>query len=213
MATSYSVTHFPSFSKTLRCPLYPVISKLSLTFKPSSKSLKLRAVLSEKATTVTNDAPATRFQHCFSKSKDFLYCEGVKVQDILDSVEQRPFYLYSKPQISRNFEAYREALEGLKSIIGYAIKANNNLKILEHLRQLGCGAVLVSGNELKLALRAGFDPTRRSHSLEVVSELGRNPTSGIRANSKHLVKYHGRQGRSDGTYTKLSTISKTSKNP
>ncbi|XP_019053047.1 PREDICTED: diaminopimelate decarboxylase 2, chloroplastic-like isoform X2 [Nelumbo nucifera] len=160
MATSYSVTHFPSFSKTLRCPLYPVISKLSLTFKPSSKSLKLRAVLSEKATTVTNDAPATRFQHCFSKSKDFLYCEGVKVQDILDSVEQRPFYLYSKPQISRNFEAYREALEGLKSIIGYAIKANNNLKILEHLRQLGCGAVLVSGNELKLALRAGFDPTR-----------------------------------------------------
>jgi diaminopimelate decarboxylase len=69
-------------------------------------------------------------------------------------------YLYSKPQITRNFEAYDKALEGLNSIIGYAIKANNNLKILEHLRQLGCGAVLVSGNELKLALHAGFDPTK-----------------------------------------------------
>ncbi|KAL7207209.1 hypothetical protein ACSBR1_029220 [Camellia fascicularis] len=55
--------------------------------------------------------------------------------------------------------ACRDALEGLDSIIGYAIKANNNLKILEHLRKLGCGAVLVSGNELRLALHAGFDPT------------------------------------------------------
>ena len=81
----------------------------------------------------------------------------------MNQVEKRPFYLYSKPQIARNFEAYREALEGLRSIIGYAIKANNNLKILEHLRELGCGAVLVSGNELRLALRAGFDPTRYNY--------------------------------------------------
>ncbi|KAK9000446.1 hypothetical protein V6N11_080946 [Hibiscus sabdariffa] len=42
----------------------------------------------------------------------------------------------------------------------YAIKANSNLKILQHLRKLGCGAVLVSGNELKLALHAGFDLTK-----------------------------------------------------
>lgn len=82
------------------------------------------------------------------------------MQDVMETVERRPFYLYSKPQINRNFEAYREALEGLNSIIGYAIKANNNLKILEHLRILGCGAVLVSGNELRLALKAGFDPKR-----------------------------------------------------
>ena len=78
----------------------------------------------------------------------------------MDSVEKRPFYLYSKPQITRNFEAYSQALDGLSSIIGYAIKANNNSKILEYLRQLGCGAGLVSGNELRLALRAEFDPTK-----------------------------------------------------
>ena len=78
----------------------------------------------------------------------------------MDKVERSPFYLYSKDQITRNFEAYREALDGLDSLVGYAIKANNNLKILEHLRGLGCGAVLVSGNELRLALRGGFDPKR-----------------------------------------------------
>ncbi|KAL9257416.1 Diaminopimelate decarboxylase 2, chloroplastic-like protein, partial [Drosera capensis] len=75
----------------------------------------------------------------------------------MDSVEKRPFYLYSKKQITRNVEAYKDALE---SIIGYAVKANNNLKIVEYLRGLGCGSVLVSGNELRLALTAGFDPAR-----------------------------------------------------
>lgn len=86
----------------------------------------------------------------------------------MDSVERRPFYLYSKPQITRNVEAYKEALEGVSSVIGYAIKANNNLKILEHLRSLGCGAVLVSGNELRLALRSGFDPTKYVYFLKPI---------------------------------------------
>ncbi|CAL9103284.1 unnamed protein product [Musa acuminata var. zebrina] len=104
---------------------------------------------------------ATDFLHCFSKGEDgFLYCEGVRVRDVMEAVEWSPFYLYSKDQITRNFEAYKEALQGLRSVVGYAIKANNNLKILEHLKDLGCGAVLVSGNELRLALRAGFDPAR-----------------------------------------------------
>ncbi|KAK3420957.1 hypothetical protein EUGRSUZ_G01640 [Eucalyptus grandis] len=123
------------------------------------KRLLLRAAVSQNPAV---DQQATAFKHCFSKSRDgFLYCEDVKVEDVMESVERRPFYLYSKRQITRNVEAYREALEGLEgAVIGYAIKANNNLKILEHLRGLGCGAVLVSGNELRLALRAGFDPTR-----------------------------------------------------
>lgn len=90
-----------------------------------------------------------------------MYCEGVRVQDAMDAVpEKRPFYLYSQPQLTRNYAAYAAALEGLDSIVGFAIKANNNLKILQHLRQLGAGAVLVSGNELRLALAAGFDPSR-----------------------------------------------------
>ncbi|KAK4405280.1 Diaminopimelate decarboxylase 1, chloroplastic [Sesamum angolense] len=114
-----------------------------------------RAVLS------TPEPKTQNIQHCFTKSEDgFLLCEGVKVEEVMKVAEQSPFYLYSKPQITRNVEAYKEALEKLNSNIGYAIKANNNLKILEHLRKLGCGAVLVSGNELKLALHAGFDPTR-----------------------------------------------------
>ncbi|EPS59935.1 diaminopimelate decarboxylase, partial [Genlisea aurea] len=125
---------------------------------PAAQSLKSR---SARAVSSPPETRTQKFRHCFSRSDEgFLYCEGVKVEDVMEVTEKRPFYLYSKPQITRNVEAYRDALQGLNSIIGYAVKANNNLKILEHLRKSGCGAVLVSGNELKLALHAGFDPTR-----------------------------------------------------
>jgi len=133
---------------------------LKSTLKPL-KRLSVKAAVSQNSTKTLTKESASSFDHCFKKSSDgFLYCEGTKVQDIMETVEKRPFYLYSKPQITRNLEAYKEALEGVRSVIGYAIKANNNLKILEHLRSLGCGAVLVSGNELRLALLAGFDPTK-----------------------------------------------------
>ncbi|XP_062223374.1 probable diaminopimelate decarboxylase, chloroplastic [Phragmites australis] len=100
-------------------------------------------------------------KHCFRRGADgHLYCERVRVEDAMEAAERSPFYLYSKQQVVRNFASYRDALQGLRSVVGYAVKANNNLPVLRLLRELGCGAVLVSGNELRLALHAGFDPTR-----------------------------------------------------
>ena len=90
----------------------------------------------------------------------YLYCENLKIKTIQDQIPESPFYLYSLTQITENYKAYETALEGIESIIGYAIKANNNLTILKRLRELGSGAVLVSGNELRIALAAGFDPKR-----------------------------------------------------
>lgn len=96
----------------------------------------------------------------YAGTDGYLYCDGLRVDDIRQTVQQSPFYLYSQERIKQNYAAYQEALTGLDSIIGYAVKANNNLLILELLQGLGSGAVLVSGNELRLALAAGFDPTR-----------------------------------------------------
>ncbi|KAK9151016.1 hypothetical protein Syun_009325 [Stephania yunnanensis] len=182
MAASQFLARPPNLPISLKCPSPSLPLKPSLIFKPHSKTLKLRAVLSEKPIVAATATAANKFHHFFTKSDDdgFLRCEGVKVQDVIDSVDKRPSYLYIKPQITRNFDAYHEALIGLRSIIGYAIKANNNLKILEHLRQLGCGAVLVSGNELRLALRAGFDSTKLRRGrrvchrrlLEIGAKLG-----------------------------------------
>lgn len=110
----------------------------------------------------------------------FLYCDGLRIDDIRAQAESSPVYIYSKERIAQNYQAYKEALEGLDSIIGYAVKANNNLKIVEFLREMGSGAVLVSGNELRLAVKAGFDPTRtifngngkQPKELEMAVDLG-----------------------------------------
>ena len=96
----------------------------------------------------------------FAFKDGYLYCEGLRIKDIQAEVPESPFYLYSLAQVTANYKAYESALEGMESIIGYAVKANNNLTILKHLCELGSGAVLVSGNELKMALAAGFLPTR-----------------------------------------------------
>lgn len=73
---------------------------------------------------------------------------------------QQPGYLYSKNKLTENFRAYEDAFGDLPHIIGYAVKANNNLAMMKHLQSMGSGAVLVSGNELKLAMQAGFDTTK-----------------------------------------------------
>lgn len=92
--------------------------------------------------------------------KGFMMCESVRIREIQDALETSPVYIYSKAQLVNNFNAYKQALAGLDSIVGYAIKANNNLRIVELLRELGSGAVLVSGNELRLAVKAGMDMTK-----------------------------------------------------
>ena len=96
----------------------------------------------------------------FHYKDGYLYCEKLRVKDIQEHVPYSPFYLYSLAQLEANYAAYQKALEGLDSIIGYAIKANNNFNLLTRLSALGSGAVLVSGNELKVSLAAGFDLKR-----------------------------------------------------
>lgn len=107
------------------------------------------------APTAANPTPSFAFN-----DEGFMMCEQVNVRDLLDDVYLSPFYCYSKAQIIANYRAYEDALQGLDSIVGYAIKANNNLKIVELLRSLGSGAVLVSGNELRLAMKAGMDMSK-----------------------------------------------------
>ena len=96
----------------------------------------------------------------FHFKEGYLYCEKLQVKAIQEQLPHSPFYLYSLAQLEANYRAYENALDGIDSIVGYAVKANNNLSLLERLRRLGSGAVLVSGNELRISLAAGFDPRR-----------------------------------------------------
>jgi len=94
----------------------------------------------------------------FEVKDGYLYCEELRVKDIQNQVPDSPFYLYSRKVISENYLAYVKSLEGISSLVSYAIKANNNFTILKYLQKLGSGATLVSGNELRLASAVGFNP-------------------------------------------------------
>lgn len=104
--------------------------------------------------------PAGKGLGWYTGEDGFLYCDNLRVDDIRHQVPDSPFYLYSKARLMANFEAYKKALAGLESLPCYAVKANNNLVMMRALASAGAGAVLVSGNELKLAMAAGFDPAR-----------------------------------------------------
>ncbi len=138
----------------------------------AGRSIAIQAVAAEAPADVqtiqppTTQQPAAQSLGFYRGDDGYLYCDSVRVDDLRQQIpaEAGPFYLYSKEVITRNYKAYEAALQGLDSIVGYAIKANNNLLLMQHLQQLGSGAVLVSGNELKLAVAAGFDTTRCSKS-------------------------------------------------
>ncbi len=69
-----------------------------------------------------------------------------------------PFYLYSQKILEKNYlEFYNKAIENnLKAMVCFAVKSNNNKHLLKSLAKLGAGADIVSGGELKAALKAGL---------------------------------------------------------
>ncbi|SFV58573.1 Diaminopimelate decarboxylase [hydrothermal vent metagenome] len=76
----------------------------------------------------------------------------------LNSLVQKydtPLYLYDFDYIEMRYAELKEAFEGHKSLISYAVKANSNLSVIRHLSGMGAGADCVSIGEVKRALRAG----------------------------------------------------------
>ncbi|HEU5311648.1 MAG TPA: diaminopimelate decarboxylase [Candidatus Eisenbacteria bacterium] len=69
-----------------------------------------------------------------------------------------PAFVYNADAIRARFRELSGALSTIPHRICYAVKANANLAVLRVLRDLGAGADIVSGGELRRALAAGFDP-------------------------------------------------------
>ncbi len=95
--------------------------------------------------------------HYFEFKKNDLYCEDVKVADIVKKTGT-PVYIYSKRTAVEHLKKFQAAFASVDHLICYSIKANSNLALCEALRKEGCGADIVSGGELYRALKAGFKP-------------------------------------------------------
>lgn len=82
----------------------------------------------------------------------------IKLSDIAQK-EKTPFYLYDLNGIKEGYNSFRKHTFFLPKIF-YAMKANNNFQVLRVFQKAGAGVDVVSGGELQLALKAGFQPKK-----------------------------------------------------
>jgi diaminopimelate decarboxylase len=94
----------------------------------------------------------------FSYRNGVLHAEAVDLAMLADKVGT-PFYCYSTATLERHYRVFAEAFPK-DSLIAFSVKANGNIAVLKTLARLGAGADVVSGGELKKALRAGVSADR-----------------------------------------------------
>jgi diaminopimelate decarboxylase len=92
--------------------------------------------------------------HHFDYRDGVLHAEDVSIPAIADAVGT-PFYVYSTATFTRHLTVFTDAMDGLPTLVCYAMKANSNQAILKTLARLGAGMDVVSEGELRRALAAG----------------------------------------------------------
>ena len=97
--------------------------------------------------------------HHFAYRNGVLHAEDVPL-DALAREVGTPFYVYSASTLERHYKVFDAAFSGHDHMICYAVKANSNQAVLKLLGDLGAGADIVSGGELKRALAAGIPGER-----------------------------------------------------
>jgi diaminopimelate decarboxylase len=70
---------------------------------------------------------------------------------------ETPFYFYDMSLLQKTLDVYSACIGKNGYHAHYALKANADVRILEKMRAAGIGADCVSGNEVALALKIGFD--------------------------------------------------------
>ena len=95
----------------------------------------------------------------FSLKNGQLHAESVPLSAIAERFGT-PCYIYSRAALEAAFDEFKRELDGIDSMICYAVKANSNLAILNVFARLGAGFDIVSLGELKRALAAGADPKK-----------------------------------------------------
>jgi diaminopimelate decarboxylase len=81
-------------------------------------------------------------------------------QQLIDIANEfgTPVYVYHAEHIAAQYERLTKAFEKNDVVFFYACKALTNINILRYVRSIGAGVDCSSINEVKLALRAGFEP-------------------------------------------------------
>jgi diaminopimelate decarboxylase len=80
-----------------------------------------------------------------------------------------PLYVYHAEKITEQYQKLKSAFEHHPTRFFYACKALTNINILKHMKELGASLDCVSINEVKLGLKAGFEPKQLLFTPNCVS--------------------------------------------
>ena len=97
--------------------------------------------------------------NAFTLKNGQLHAESVALSEIAARFGT-PCYVYSRAALEAALDEYLHELEGVDSLVCYAVKANASLALLNVFARRGTGFDIVSGGELKRALAAGGDPKK-----------------------------------------------------
>ena len=133
-----------------------------------------------------------------------------------------PVYIYHAERIKEQYNNLLTAFEHVDTKFFYAAKALTNINILKYILSIGCNIDCSSINEVKLALKAGFDPVNILYTSNNIAfeEIEEAKNIGVHINIdsiSNLRKFGSRFGNSypvgirirpnimAGGYLKIST--------
>jgi len=112
-------------------------------------------------------------------------------QDLLNIAKEfgSPVYVYDAEKIELQYNRLTNAFKAVENLrINYAVKALSNISVLKLFKKLGAGLDTVSIQEVKLGLKAGFEPERIIYTPNGVSleEIEEVTTLGVQINIDNL---------------------------
>jgi len=112
-------------------------------------------------------------------------------QDLLNIAKEfgSPVYVYDADKIEAQYNRLTNAFKAVKNLrINYAVKALSNISVLKLFKKLDAGLDTVSIQEVKLGLKAGFEPERIIYKPNGVSleEFEEVTTLGVQINIDNL---------------------------
>lgn len=107
--------------------------------------------------------------HYFKYKGNDLYCEEVKVEDIVRDVGT-PCYIYSNRTLIEHYQKIQSAFKQITPLVCFSLKSNSNLAVISSLVKQGAGLDIVSGGELYRALK-----TKVNTKKIVYAGVGKKP--------------------------------------
>jgi diaminopimelate decarboxylase len=113
--------------------------------------------------------------------------DGLPVTKIVEKYGS-PLYIYESARMVAQYKRMMDAFRDSKVKINYAAKALTNLNVLKLFRELGSGLDAVSIQEVRLGLKAGFDPQDIIYTPNCVSieEIEDAAKLGVRINIDNI---------------------------